>query len=286
MADRKFAVLMTIPTAPGGALVHAQQTACQRTGDVKISGDNVRLTLINGNTSATITDLVVRYAREAAAPDTEITGFSARFGVPYIASRAGYAIASHAVLDAYAAYASNADAIVIACFGDPGIDAVREVASVPVVGMAEAGCRAAAAQGRFSIVTGGERWIAMLTEYVGVLGLADRFVGVRAVAPTGAQIAADPQGSAAVLAQACRAAVEEDGAEIVVLGGAGLAGLSPRIAANVKAPLIDGLEAAITAAEKAVRQASSTRAPTLADLPSSGLSPELAKLLIANRAAR
>lgn len=241
----------------------------------------MRLLLLNANASQSITDLVVEAARPLAAPATELIGVTGRFGPRYIGTRAAYAIASHAVLDAYAAFGSRADAVLLACFGDPGLGALREVATVPVVGMAEAGCLAGAAGGRrFAIVTGGVRWIGMLTEYVATLGLSAQLAGVHAVAPTGADIAADLEGSIALLAEGCRTAVERFRADVVVLGGAGLAPIAPRVAAMLDFPVIDGLAAAIAAAEAAASSGKTARPELLTEpLPAIGLSSELDALL-------
>jgi len=237
----------------------------------------MRLLFINGNTSVSITELILREARQAARPGTEVLGVTARFGARYIASRAAYAVAGHAVLDAYAEHGAGVDAAVIACFGDPGLAAMREVASVPVTGMAEAACRQAAeAHGRFAIVTGGAAWPAMLREFVAGLGLADRLASVRAVAATGAQIAADQQGARQSLVAACREAAA-DGARAVILGGAGLAGIAGRIAGEVPVPLIDGLVASLRWAEAA---AGRTATPAPRDgVESVGLGVPLADLL-------
>ncbi len=241
----------------------------------------MRLLLLNANASQSITDLVVVAARPLASPATELIGVTGRFGPRYIGTRTAYAIASHAALDAYAAFGHGADAVVLACFGDPGLGALREVAPVPVVGMAEAGCLAAAAGGRrFAVVTGGERWIPMLTEYVTTLGFAAQLGGVYAVAPTGAEIAADPEGSIALLAEACRNAAGRFHADVVVLGGAGLAPIAPRVAAMLDFPVIDGLAAAITAAESAAATNEIRNLDRLTDpLPAVGLTPELNALL-------
>jgi allantoin racemase len=240
----------------------------------------MRVLLLNPNSSENSTDLVVSAARRLAAPSTELVGVTARFGPRYIGTRTAYAIASHAALDVYAAPGADADVVLLACFGDPGLSALREVSRVPVVGMAEAGCQAAVALGgRFAIVTGGLRWIAMLTEYVAALGLSDRLAGVHAVAPTGAEIAVNPQGSVTLLADACREAVKKSRADTVVLGGAGLAGIAQQVADAVPFRVIDGLAAAITAAEGAVTRQSGNPNLLRDPLPAVGLSPELQALL-------
>ena len=210
----------------------------------------MRLLVINPNTTASITDMVVQAARSFASAGTEIVGVTGRFGARYVATRAAYAIAAHAALDAYAEHGSGCDAVVLACFGDPGLAGLKELADVPVVGMAEASCHLAATRGsRFAIVTGGERWGPMLEEFVASLGLSDKLAVVKTVAPTGADIARDPERSLSLLADACNATVRENAADCVILGGAGLAGLASRMADRVPVPVIDGVAAAVKAAE-------------------------------------
>ena len=143
----------------------------------------MRLLLINPNTTAAITDKVVAMAHTVAAPSTELVAVTGRFGAAYVASRAAYAIAAHAALDAWAETPGPFDAVVLACFGDPGLDALRELSPVPVVGMAEASILQACVLGnRFSIVTGGVRWKPMLEEFVASHGLGSRLASVRTVA--------------------------------------------------------------------------------------------------------
>src|SRR5258705_11466616 len=118
----------------------------------------LRILLINPNTSATITDILAARMREIAGPGVTILPVTGRFGAPYIASRAAAAIAGHAALDALAEHVADCDVVYLACFGDPGLAALKEVSPVPVVGMAEASVEAACRRGcRFAIVTGGGR---------------------------------------------------------------------------------------------------------------------------------
>lgn len=241
----------------------------------------MRLLLINPNTTGSITELMARRARILLGEGIGIKAVTGRFGGRYIASRAAAAVAAHAALDAFAEHADGCDGVLIACFGDPGLLALREMSRVPVVGMAEASCHLASLQGqRFSIVTGGERWRAMLEEFVASLGLGQRLASVRAVAPTGAEIAADPEGALAALAAACREAVETDRAEVVILGGAGLAGLADRIAPRVPVPVICSLAAGLHASVAAARLGLVTpSAGSVAPTPPTetiGLSPALA----------
>ncbi len=243
---------------------------------------SMRLLLINPNTTAAVTDLVARHAAAIVGPEVEIRAVTGRFGARYVASRAAAAVAGHAALDALAEHGEGCDAVLLACFGDPGLLALREMAPVPVVGMAEASCHLACLVGRrFSIVTGGERWGAMLDEFVGALGLAGRLASVRTVAPTGQEIAAEPERALGALAAACREAVSQDGAEVVILGGAGLAGLAARIGPDVPVPVLCSLEAGLRATlALAGFRPGRPRAGSLAATPpveTIGLSPALSR---------
>jgi Asp/Glu/hydantoin racemase len=219
-----------------------------------------------------------------ARPDTEILPATGRFGARYITTRAAAAIAGHAVLDCYAREGDGADAVVIACFGDPGLFALREMASVPVIGMAEASCHMASTLGRkFSIVTGGQAWGPMLEEFVAAIGLSTNLASVRTVEASGADIAADPAKALGGLRAICQAAVAEDGADAIILGGLGLAGLAAQIAADVPVPLIDNVVAAVRMAEAAATLgAVKARTGSFAlkePVKTLGLSAQLASLL-------
>lgn len=241
----------------------------------------MRILLINPNTSPEITDLVARRAREVADADVMFVPATGRFGARYIASRAAAAIAGHAALDALAEHGEGCEAVLLACFGDPGLLALRELSPVPVVGMAEASCYLARTLGRrFSIVTGGERWGPMLEEFGTSLGLEDWLASVRTVAPTGAEVARDPDRMLSLLAAQCSSCTEEDGAEVVILGGAGLAGIAQKVAPLVVVPVLCSVEAAVQAVIAVARM--SPKKPkdgTFGRTPpveTSGLSPELA----------
>jgi allantoin racemase len=215
------------------------------------------LLVINPNTSATISALLQQHVQHEAGATLDVHTLTARFGAPYIASEASCAVANHAVLDVWAMALSQQgpkpDAVLIGCFGDPGLFALREGAGVPVSGLAETAFAAAARHGRFAIVTGGERWRPMLSRLACALGHAQALAGIHTVTPSGAELAADPAGARKLLAQACRDAAERFGAQAVVLGGAGLAGIAATIADQVPVPLIDSVQAGAQWALGAVR---------------------------------
>jgi Asp/Glu/hydantoin racemase len=136
--------------------------------------------------------------------------------------------------------------VLIGCFGDPGLFALRESSACPVTGLAEASFTEASRHGGFAIVTGGERWQPMLRRLAVSLGHGERLRHIETVAPTGAQLQADPEGALRHLAEACRAAARP-GVAAIIVGGAGLAGYAQRLQPRVDLPLIDSTHAGLKA---------------------------------------
>jgi Asp/Glu/hydantoin racemase len=239
----------------------------------------MRILLINANTTAAMTDRMVEMANAIAPAGISFVGATGRFGARYIASRAASAIAAHAAIDAFAEHGAGADAVLLGCFGDPGLDALKELSPVPVLGLAEASAAEALRLGRrFGVVTGGAAWKPMLEEFFAARGMAGALAGIRTVAPTGAEIARDPEAALALLAETCHASATEDGAEVVILGGAGLAGLAARLAAQV--PVICSVEAGVRGAVAALGRGPAGLLPHGA-VETIGLSPGLARRLAA-----
>jgi allantoin racemase len=203
------------------------------------------LLVINPNTSDSVTALLRTHILQMSGPDVAVHMATARFGARYIASEASYAIAAHAVLDAWAAWLADSgptpDAVLVACFGDPGLLALRECSPVPVTGLAEAAFCEAAQHGRFAIVTGGVAWKPMLERLAHSLGYGPQLAYIHTLEATGAELAADPVAARALLAAACVEAAAQPGVQAVVLGGAGLAGMAAQIQSVVPVPVIDSV---------------------------------------------
>ncbi|MDO8375866.1 MAG: aspartate/glutamate racemase family protein [Aquabacterium sp.] len=239
------------------------------------------LLLINPNTSAHVTALLARHALALAPPGAVLTAVTAPFGEPYIASEAAAAIADQAVPAAWAAHhavnqtpastvaaadvAGSANraphAVLIACFGDPGVAALRALTPVPVLGLAEVAMRTAQAHGRYAIVTGGAAWGPMLQRLATLLGLDALLAGVVTVERTGAELLADPVAAQALLLDACHQALALGGVQSIVIGGAALADLAAPLALQLPVPLIDNVRVGLQAAwEAAVRGAANAPA--------------------------
>ena len=200
-----------------------------------------RLLLINPNTSASTTARLVQTLTPVLPPDWQLDAHTARFGASYIACEASHAVAAHAALEVWAAQLAPVapQAVLIGCFGDPGLFALRESSACPVTGLAEASFIEAAALGPFAIVTGGQRWRVMLERLAQSLGYGDQLRHIETVAPSGAELLADPEMALRCLGQACANAAAVPGVRAIIMGGAGLAGYAQTLQASAPLPLID-----------------------------------------------
>lgn len=207
-----------------------------------------QLLVVNPNTSQAVTALLQHHVQSAVGASAHVQVVTARFGAPYIANEASYAVAAHATLDAWeAARDIRPDAVLIGCFGDPGLWALREVCGVPVRGLAEASFAEAARHGRYAIVTGGEKWRPILWRLALSLGQTRTLAAIHTVQATGAQLAADPEAAHAALRASCEEVLRAHDVQAIVIGGAGLAGMADTLQPHVAVPLIDSVQAGVRA---------------------------------------
>jgi Asp/Glu/hydantoin racemase len=244
----------------------------------------MKLLLANPNTSTSITDRIAAVARGVAAPGTEIVAVTGTAGVPYIATRAEAAVAGRTTLELMAEHGAGCDAAIVAAFADPGLGGARELMSIPVIGLAEAAMLTACMLGRrFSIVTFSGSLGPWYRECVEYHGLTARLAAIRSVELPFTGVDTVQTELEAALVALCARTVVDDEADMVILGGAPLAGLARRVAHLVPVPLIDAVEAAVLQAEALVRLAprkatvGSFRRP--APKPAIGLSATLTTLL-------
>jgi Asp/Glu/hydantoin racemase len=207
-----------------------------------------RLLVINPNTGEATTQRLQTWIRPLLPVDVQLDCITARFGAPYIACEASHAVAGHALLDAWSHHLKTTkqppDGVLIACFGDPGLFALRASSACPVSGLAETSFIQASAHGAFAIVTGGVNWKPMLERLSQNLGYADQLTSIEIVKETGAELLANRELALQVLAKACERAAQS-GAKAIIMGGAGLAGYAQELQSRVSLPLIDSVSAAL-----------------------------------------
>lgn len=204
--------------------------------------------LINPNTNASTTQRLQGALGPHVPAGVRLDFVTAGFGSHYIACEASHAVAAHACLQSWAQYRQShsvpLDGVLIGCFGDPGLFALREASGCRVTGLAEASFILAAQHGPFAIVTGGERWKPMLQRLAQMLGYGHLLRHIETVVPSGAKLQADPDMAKRCLGEACAQAAAS-GVQSVILGGAGLAGYAQDLRLHCPVPLIDSAEAGL-----------------------------------------
>jgi allantoin racemase len=215
---------------------------------------SMKIKVINPNTTETMTAKIGAAARDVAAPGTEIIAVSPEMGPVSIEGHYDEAISVLGVLEEVRrGEAAGCDGYVIACFGDPGLLAAREVARGPVVGIAEAAMHAASLiSSGFSVVTTLPRSRVLLEQLVAAYGMGSK---CRSVRPTElAVLDLERKGSNArrAIIGECRRAIAEDHADCLLLGCAGMADLVAEVREAVGVPVIDGVAAGVKLIEALV----------------------------------
>ena len=205
-----------------------------------------RILVVNSNTTASVTARIAATAAAACPVGVTCETVSAPFGLELIVTRADWLVAGPATLAALAEHRGRYDAAVIACFGDPGLDAAKELLDVPVVGISEAAFHTAAMLGRrFGVVSFTAALQPMFEDCLDHHGLRGRCTGFR----MGPAFDGDPGRVAEdrrdLLLDLVQQATTQDGADTVILAGGPLAGIAASLQPLTTTPLIDGTAAAI-----------------------------------------
>jgi Asp/Glu/hydantoin racemase len=244
----------------------------------------MKLLVINPNTSESVTALIEAEALRSADQDTHITALTAEFGVAYIETRFEAMLGAHATAELVAKHIADHDGVMVAAFGDPGLLALREALQVPVTGMTEASLSTAIQLGgRFSIVSISPRMRGWYLDTVHRYHLSSRLASFRSLedAPSSlASVQIDHEKRLLDIAHQC---VQEDGADVIVLAGAPLAGMARKVKDLLPVPALDGVSCAIRQLQALVSMnIKKARAGSHAGLPikpNTGLSPEMREFI-------
>lgn len=219
----------------------------------------MRILVTNVNTTVSMTDTIVASAQAVASPGTEIVGITPDFGAESVEGNFESYLAAVGVMAKIAAYDGPYDAVIQAGYGEHGREGLQELLDVPVVDITEAAAATAMFLGRsFSIVTTLDRTVPLIEDRLMLAGLRERCVSVRASGIAVLQVEQDATLAADAVFQQAEIAVNQDRAEVIVLGCGGMSGLDRRIQDRLGVPVIDGVTAAVTIAEGLVRLGLST----------------------------
>lgn len=208
----------------------------------------MRILLINPNTSEIFTQKVQSVAEKYALPNTEVVAVNPISGPKSIESVYDELLSVAGTLLVLLEHLDDFDAFVIACYSDhPTIYAAREITDKPVLGIAEASMFLACMLGnKFSVVTTNREWEPLLWQAVHRYGLDSRCASVRTTGlPVLALESASSQQTYQFILASAQRALDEDGAEVICLGCAGMVGLDKDLETQLQVPVIDGVVGAI-----------------------------------------
>ncbi len=214
----------------------------------------MKILIINTNASESMTDKIRRVAEAAKRDDCEVTVTCLARGPVTIDSSYDEAYAIAPTIDLVKqAHEEDYDAIILACFCDVGVEAAKEISSIPVFGLEEATLSVALLLGaKFGIMTEKRPRVAMKELHVRRHGLLERMASIRPLGLSVAELDADPERTKAAGMALARRMVEEDGAEVIIMGCAAMAGYSDEIERELQVPVLDPLKVTLKVTEALV----------------------------------
>ncbi len=214
----------------------------------------MKIMIINPNTSESMTDHLRVELNQIKRSDTELTVVCPDRGPETIESAYDEAYAIPPTLELVKkANQEGYDAVILACFSDPGLEAAKEVSEIPVIGIEESTLHVAAMLGaKFSVMTPRKQRIAMRKEHVHMRGMDHFLASVRSLDLSVAETDACPEKTKKRVLKVAKAAAEEDGAEVIILGCAGMAGYAPEIESKLGVKVLDPTAVALKVAEAMV----------------------------------
>jgi allantoin racemase len=212
----------------------------------------MRIKVINGNTYAPMTAGINESAQASRFPGTEIVTTQPKSGPESVESYYDEYLAIPGILEEII-LSEECDAFVIACWGDPGIEAARELTLKPVIGIAEASMYVAnMLAARWGVVTTQHRTLDMIEKTIHKAGFSHRCVSIRTTGIAVVETETARQATIDALEIAGRIAIAEDKVEALCLGCAGMSGLDQALEARLGIPIIDAVAAAVKMAESLV----------------------------------
>lgn len=146
------------------------------------------------------------------------------------------------------------DGVVIACYGDPGIEGAKELVNIPVVGITEASYALARILAtKFLVVVSAETAVPRQIRYIKTLGIPDYQYDVRPIGLTVLSVMSDRVSAKDLIAKNCEVALKETGAELIVMGCSGFSGLRTELERQLNVPIIDPVVAGVQICDVLIR---------------------------------
>lgn len=218
--------------------------------------------VLNPNSSERTTAMMVGIAAGVLPEGFAVEGATAIHSAPMIIDEAALTASAEGVVALGRAAAERDDiaGIIVAAFGDPGLEELRAATAKPVVGLCESGMAAAAAGGRrFGVATTTPGLVRSIAAKAADLGYGEVFTGVRVPEGDPLALAADPAAQFAALKALTLACIREDGAEAVIIGGGPLGQTALELASELDLPVIAPIPEAVRRLVGLLREAGRSR---------------------------
>ena len=211
----------------------------------------MKILVLNPNTSDAVTARVADVVRSVARADVQADVAQLPHGPETLEAYHDEALAAPYIIEAVKnANRDGYDAIVLAAFCDPALEALKEVSDIPVYGIEETAFAVALLLGnKFGILTEKKHKEAVKTQHVRKHGLDSRFAGVRALNMSVAEIAEQPEKVKKTGIAVAREMIEANGAEVIIMGCASMAGYSEELEQTLGVPVVDPVAVTYKVAE-------------------------------------
>ena len=214
----------------------------------------MKLLIINPNSDEEMTQAILASATEFSGTEFEVDCVSTPGAPRFIDTYSDEAAAAPAMMELLKSAESEYDGFVVACHCDPNLDLMKELTAKPMVGIGEASMKMASMLGhRFSVISTDQRSTPNKQALIRSYHLQDLLASVRSPS---AEMAG--QTDEHKYHQLARSAVDEDLAEVIVLGCAGMTGLDKKLQSELGVPVLDGVICALIIASGLVKYQVST----------------------------
>ena len=214
----------------------------------------MKLLIINPNSDKQMSQVILSSATQFSDGDFGVDCLSTPGAPLFIDTYHDTATALPGMVELLKRHEAGYDAFIVACHCDPNLDLMKELTSKPVVGIGEASMKIATMLGhRFSVVSTDSHSVPNKEALVRSYHLQDLLASVRFPAA-----ALEHRGDEEKYLLTAQAAVEEDMAEVIVLGCAGMTGLDKRLQEKLGVPVLDGVVCALIIAAGLVKYKVST----------------------------
>ncbi|MAH83731.1 MAG: hypothetical protein CBB68_05130 [Rhodospirillaceae bacterium TMED8] len=211
---------------------------------------NIKIALINPNTTKSMTSRMHKAASPLLSDKVDLVSLTAPYGASSIEGFYDEIFAVPPMIEVLQPLAAEIDGVVVGCFDDTGVDALRTILDVPVIGICQAAMHAASiVSHKFTIITTLNCSVPAIENLVTRYGFDKMCSGVRAAEIPVLDLESNTTDAIEYISKKIEQALSQDGADAIVLGCAGMVDLTRDLTNKFNVPVIDGVGVAVKTIE-------------------------------------